>query len=188
MRNICCLRTATQVPVKSISPFSNHRDQVTFSSLSAARMVHSIPDTTEDKEPLHMRKLALILSAFGFIAFAGLARADQKTENTEKTDTSTTLTGKQKTTKTKKIERADGTTTESKVETTRPKTDADKRDTTATPVRNDEAKPEVKNNETKTEEKTTLTGKKQIKTTKKVDNADGSHTESTTTTTEPSHK
>jgi hypothetical protein len=139
-----------------------------------------------------MRKLALILSTFGFIAFAGMARADQKTENTEKTDTTTTLGGKHKTTKTKKVERADGSSVETKTETVTPKTDADKRDTTArdntaTPVRHDEAvRADGKTDATvKSEEHTTLTGKKEHKTTKKVENADGSHTETTTTTTEP---
>jgi hypothetical protein len=139
-----------------------------------------------------MRKLALILSTFGFVAFAGMARADQKTENTEKTDTSTTLTGKQKTTHTKKVERADGSAVETKTETTRPKSDV-KRDE----VRRDDTMParheervdaDRRDNDTgaqvKTEEHTTLTGKKQVKTTKKIDNADGSHTETTTTRTE----
>ena len=140
-----------------------------------------------------MRKLALILSTFGFVAFAGMARADQKTENTEKTDTSTTLTGKQKTTHTKKVERADGSSVETKTETTRPKSDVKRdevrRDDTM-PVRHDErVDADCRDNDTgaqvKTEEHTTLTGKKQVKTTKKMDNADGSHTETTTTRTEP---
>jgi hypothetical protein len=150
-----------------------------------------------------MRKLALILSTFGFIAFAGMARADQKTENSDKTDTSTTLTGKQKTTRVKKVERADGSGVETKTETTRPKNDAAKNDAAkndvrrddATPVRNDErADVERKDSDSgaqvKTEEHTTLGGKKQVKTTKKVDNADGSHTETTTTRTEakPDHR
>jgi hypothetical protein len=137
-----------------------------------------------------MRNFALVLSAFGFIAFAGMARADQKTENTEKTDSTTTLTGKHKTTKTKKVERADGSSVETKTETVTPKTDADKRDvrdSDATPVRHDEAvRSDGKADATvKSEEHTTLSGKKERKTTKKVDNADGSHTETTTTTTEP---
>src|SRR6476620_10904537 len=135
-----------------------------------------------------MRKLALILSTFGFIAFAGMARADQKTENTEKTDTSTTLSGKQKTTHTKKIERADGSSVETKSETIRPKNEVKRDD--AMPVRHDERvdadrKVDDTGTQVKTEEHTTLTGKKQVKTTKKVDNADGSHTETTTTKTEP---
>jgi hypothetical protein len=129
-----------------------------------------------------MRKLALALSTFGFIAFAGIAHADQKTENSDKTDTSTTLTGKKKTTHVKKIERADGSGIETKTETTIPKNDV-KRDENrdeAMPVRNDDnGKAQVE-----TKEHTTLTGKKQIKTTKKMDNADGSHTETTTTRTE----
>ncbi len=130
-----------------------------------------------------MRKLALVLSAFGFIAFAGVARADQKSENTDKTDTSTTMTGKRKTTHTKKIERADGSGVETTTETTMPKS-ADKRDDRdATAVRRDENKDHGA--ETKTEEHTTLGGKKQLKTTKKVDNGDGSQTETTTTKTEP---
>lgn len=142
-----------------------------------------------------MRKIALILSAFGFVAFAGAARADQKTEHSEKTETSTTLTGKQKTTKTKKIERADGSTTEVKTETVTPKTDkrevvekragdrpvvTEKRE--VTPVRHDSEASE------KTEQHTTLTGKKQTKSTKKIENADGSRVETTTTTTEGNKK
>ena len=128
-----------------------------------------------------MRTLALALSTFGFIAFAGMARADQKTENTEKTDSSTTLTGKKKTTHVKKVERADGSSIETKSETTRPK-DAVKRDDDVTPARHEDAD---SNEQVKTEEHTTLGGKKQVKTIKKVDNADGSHTETTTTRTEP---
>jgi hypothetical protein len=142
-----------------------------------------------------MRKLALVFGALGFIAFAGAARADQKTENTEKTDTSTTLTGKQKTTHTKKIERADGSAVETKTETTRPKSDVKREeirrdDNSATAVRHDDnaAVDRDTGAQVKTEEHTTLTGKKQMKTTKKVDNADGSHTETTTTTTEPNKK
>jgi|KBSMisStaDraftv2_1062788.scaffolds.fasta_scaffold1089720_1 hypothetical protein len=125
-----------------------------------------------------MRKLALALSTFGFIAFAGIAHADQKTENSDKTDTSTTLTGKKKTTHVKKVERADGSGIETKTETTMPKNEV-KRDE-ATPVRNDDDA----NAQVETKEHTTLTGKKQVKTTKKMDNADGSHTETTTTRTE----
>ena len=95
-------------------------------------------------------------------------------------------------TKTKKVERADGSSVETKTETVTPKTDADKRDvrdSDATPVRHDEAvRSDGKADATvKSEEHTTLTGKKEHKTTKKVDNADGSHTETTTTTTEPKH-
>ena len=119
-----------------------------------------------------MRKLALALGMFGFIAFAGVAHADQKTENSDKTDTSTTLTGKHKSTHVKKVERADGSGIETKTETTRPKNEV-KRDETnrdeATPARDDgDANAKVK-----TEEHTTLTGKKQIKTTKKMEGADG---------------
>ena len=127
-----------------------------------------------------MRKLALTLSAFGLLAFAGVARADQKTENTEKTDSSTTLTGKHKTTHTKKVERADGSGVETTTETTRPKNEV-RRDDDATAVRNDEDNGKA---EVKTSEHTTLTGKKQIKTVKKMHNADGSDTETTTTRTE----
>jgi hypothetical protein len=131
-----------------------------------------------------MRKLALALGTFGFIAFAGMAHADQKTENLDKSDTSTTLTGKRKTTHVKKVERADGSSMETRSETIRPKNEV-KRDEMnrdeATPVRDDgDANAKVK-----TEEHTTLTGKKQIKTTKDVKNADGSETETTTTRTMP---
>lgn len=156
-----------------------------------------------------MRKLALIMSTFGFIAFAGMARADQKTESTDKTESGTTLGGKHKTTRKKTVERADGSSTETKVETTRPKADdrndvADRRDTDKRDVRSDDDKRDVRNVrdddtkrdverhdnglEQKTEHHTTLTGKKQTKTTKKVDNADGSQTETTTTTTEGKHE
>ena len=128
-----------------------------------------------------MRKLALVLSAFGLVAFAGVARADQKSENTEKTDSSTTLTGKHKVTHTKKVERADGSGVETKVETTSPK-DADKRDDRAAPARHDHGDNGA---DVETTEHTTLTGKKQVKTTKKVDHPDGSQTETTTTRTEP---
>jgi hypothetical protein len=41
MRNICCLRTATQFEEKSISAFSNVEDQRGFSTVKAARMLHS---------------------------------------------------------------------------------------------------------------------------------------------------
>jgi hypothetical protein len=138
-----------------------------------------------------MRNLALVLSAFGFIAFAGMARADQKTENTEKTDTSTTLSGKHKVTHTKRMERADGSSVETKTETTRPK-DADKRYDDTADVRHDDARrDDVRRNdndngaEVKTTEHTTLTGKKEMKTTKKVNHPDGSETETTTTKVEP---
>jgi hypothetical protein len=152
-----------------------------------------------------MRNLALVFGALGFITFAGVARADQKSENTEKTDTSTTLTGKQKTTHVKRIERADGSAVETKTETTRPKNDVKRDeakrdeakrdevrrdDNSATEVRHDDRADVNHDNgaEVKTTEHTTLTGKKQLKTTKKVDNADGSHTETTTTKTEPDRK
>ncbi len=155
-----------------------------------------------------MRKLALIMSTFGFIAFAGLARADQKTENSEKVESGTTLGGKHKTTRTKTVERADGSSVESKTETTRPKTEerrdlADRRDVEKRDMQKrdiDESKRDIDENkrdvdtrrdngvEEKTEHHTTLTGKKQTKTIKKMDNADGSHTETTTTTTEPDKK
>jgi hypothetical protein len=147
-----------------------------------------------------MRKLALVFGALGFIAFAGVARADHKSENSEKTDTSTTLTGKQKTTHTKRVERADGSAVETKTETTRPKNDVKRDeakrddvrrdDNSATVVRHDDRAAADHDNgaEVKTSEHTTLSGKKQLKTTKKVDNADGSHTETTTTKTEPDRK
>ena len=140
-----------------------------------------------------MRKLALVFGALGFIAFAGVARADQKTENTEKTDTSTTLSGKQKTKHVKRVERADGSTVETTTETTRPKNDVKRDevrhdDNSATAVRHDDRADHDNGAEVKTTEHTTLTGKKQYKTTKKVDNADGSHTETTTTKTEPDRK
>ncbi len=130
-----------------------------------------------------MRNLALVLSAFGFIAFAGVARADQKTESTQKTDTSTTLSGKHKKTHVQKTERADGSSVETKTETTMPK-DTDKRDDEAVRARHDDNNAET-GADTKTTEHTTLSGKKEMKTTKKVDNPDGSHTETTTTKTEP---
>jgi hypothetical protein len=127
-----------------------------------------------------MRKLALVAAAFGTLAFVGVARADQKSETAEKSDTSTTLGGKVKTTKTKKVERADGSGMETKVETTRPKaTDRDAVD----PPRREDSDATVKS-----EEKTTLTGKKEHKTTRKLDAPDGTHTESTTTVTEPDRK
>ncbi len=151
-----------------------------------------------------MRKLALIMASFGFIAFAGMARADQKSENTEKTESGTTLGGKHKTTKTRTVEHADGSSTETKVETTRPKENKkdvadrrDVRDDNKRDVRTDDNrdvrdadKRDVRTDngvEEKTEHHTTLTGKKQTKSVKKVDNADGSHTETTTTTTEGKH-
>lgn len=130
-----------------------------------------------------MRKLALTLSALGLLAFSGAARADQKTENSEKTDSTTTLTGKHKTTRTKSIERADGSGVETKVETTTPK-EADKRDNDAEPARRDDQKSDVTE---KTERHTTLGGKQQVKTTKKMEKADGTQAETTTTTTEPDH-
>jgi hypothetical protein len=151
-----------------------------------------------------MRNLALVLGALGFITFAGVARADQKAENTEKSDTSTTLTGKKKTTHDKRIERADGSAIETKTETTRPKNDVTRDeakrdeakrdevrrdDDSATAARHDDRDVNHDNGaEVKTTEHTTLSGKKQLKTTKKVDNADGSHTETTTTKTEPDRK
>jgi hypothetical protein len=121
-----------------------------------------------------MRKLALTLSALGLLAFTGVARADQKTENSDKTDSTTTLGGKHKTTRIKKVVRSDGSSFENKVETTTPK-DADKRDI-------NEGKDEM--NE-KTEHRSTLTGKEETTTTKKVEKPDGTQIESTTTTTEP---
>jgi len=126
-----------------------------------------------------MRKLALVVGAFGLLSFAGIARADhQKTENSEKTETSTTLGGKHKTTRDKKIERADGSSVETKSETTRPK--ASDRDAVDTDKRDD------MDSNVKTESKTTLTGKR--KTTRSYDAPDGTHTETTTTTTDPDRK
>lgn len=144
-----------------------------------------------------MRKLALIMSTFGFVAFAGMARADQKTENSVKTESGTTLGGKHKTTKTKTVENADGSSTEVKTETTRPKAE-DRKDVADRDADRDTRNVRDENRrdsdvrhdngvEEKTSHHTTLTGKKQSKTVKKVDNADGSHTETTTTTTEGDH-
>ena len=124
-----------------------------------------------------MRKLALVAAAFGMFAFGATGRADQKTESSEKTDTSTTLTGKTKTTKNRKVERADGSTMEEKVETTRPK--QGDRDAV------EKARHEDTADQVKTEEKTTLGGKRELKTTRKSVAPDGTETESTTTTTGP---
>jgi hypothetical protein len=124
-----------------------------------------------------MRKLALVAAAFGMLAFVGTARADRKTENTEKTDSSTTITGKAKTTKNHKIERADGSTMEQKVETTRPKP-GERQAVDRPPDHKDQ-------DQVKREEKTTLSGKKEMKTTRKTVAPDGTETESTTTTTGP---
>jgi hypothetical protein len=126
-----------------------------------------------------MRKLALVLSAFGFMAYAGIAHADDtnKAENTDKTDVSHTLSGKKKITKTKKTANADGSTTEMKSETTLPKQNDDgttRRDENGTSESNE-----------KTEQKTTLGGKKQTKQVKDVKGADGRETETTRTTTAP---
>jgi hypothetical protein len=127
-----------------------------------------------------MRKLALVLSAFGFIAYSGIAHADDtnKAENAEKTDVSTTLSGKKKVTKTKKVMNADGSTTEVKSETTLPKRNDDGT------ARRDDANRDTELDQ-KTEHKTTLGGKKQIKSTKKVQGSDGSETDTTRTTTMP---
>jgi cytoskeletal protein RodZ len=136
-----------------------------------------------------MRKLALMFGALGFIAFTGLANADEKTtENSVKTESSTTIGGKHKTVKTKKVVAADGTTTESKTEVVTPKTEkSEKPVDSAKPVRNDD-KTRTSEVSEKTEDKTTLTGKHQIKTTKKVEKPDGTTVESTTTKTEPAKK
>jgi hypothetical protein len=142
-----------------------------------------------------MRKLALVFTAFGFIAFAGVAHADdQKTENTQKSDTSTTLTGKRKVTHSKKMVAPDGTTTETKSETTMPKNEdkrmddrAERRDSDTMPARHEDNNGQDQVQE-KTEHHTTLTGKKQLKTTKKLDRADGTSTETTTTRTEGDKK
>ena len=128
-----------------------------------------------------MKTLALALSAFGLVALGGVARADQKTQNTEKTDSSTTLGGKHKITRDKKVERADGSSMETRVETTTPK-DADKRDADRATARHEDGDNGVN---VKTSEHTTLTGKKQMKTTRKVEHPDGSETDTTTTRTEP---
>jgi hypothetical protein len=125
-----------------------------------------------------MRKLALVLSAFGFIAYSGIAHADDKAENTEKTDVSHTLTGKKKITKTKKSVSPDGTTTEMKSETTLPKSDEQG-------VRRDDNNSGSNEANEKVESKTTLGGKRQIKSTKEFKGADGRESESTRTTTSP---
>lgn len=137
-----------------------------------------------------MRKMALTLGALGFIAFAGLANADEKstsTENSVKTESGTTISGKHKNVKTKKMVNADGTTTETKSETIAPKSDkrdVETRDNGVAPARSDDKS----NVDEKTEEHTTLTGKKQMKSTKKAERSDGTTTETTTTTTEPKKK
>ena len=135
-----------------------------------------------------MRKIALATAALGFIALAGIASADEKvsTENSVKSESGTTITGKHKNIRTKKVVNADGTTTETKSETIAPKNEKRDMETRDNGVANtrgdDENKAQV--NE-KTEEHTTLTGKKQMKSTKKVERPDGTTTETTTTTTEP---
>jgi hypothetical protein len=128
-----------------------------------------------------MRKLALVLSAFGFIAYAGIAHADDvnKSENIDKSDVSTTMTGKKKVTKHKKMMNADGSSTEVKSETTLPKRNDD-----GTVRDSDDNNGTTELNE-KTEHKTTLGGKKQIKSTKKFEGADGRESETTRTTTLP---
>jgi hypothetical protein len=118
-----------------------------------------------------MRKLALTFAALGFVGFAGIAHADQKTEKVEKTDSGTTISGKHKNTRDRKVTNADGTSTETKVETTSPKNGDDH-------PANDDGKAEVSS---KTEHHTTLTGKHETKTTKTVDNGHGTKTETTTT-------
>jgi hypothetical protein len=138
-----------------------------------------------------MRKLALIMTAFGFVAFAGVARADhEKTENSVKTETGNTLGGKRKSATDKTVERADGSKVETKTETVYPK--ADDRDTMERRDIDKRDERDVKsvrdengNTEEKVEHKTTLTGKKQTKTVKK--NADGSETTTTTTRTDADH-
>ncbi|MDB4965628.1 MAG: hypothetical protein JWN44_1317 [Myxococcales bacterium] len=141
-----------------------------------------------------MRKLATILSVFGFIAFAGLAHADDKTEKSVKTDTSTTLGGQKKTTKVEKTKNADGSSTETKTEVVAPKRDeAAKRDEVkrdgdvkrdADANRDVKTRHEVGGAEVteKSDTSTTLTGKKQTTKTKKVVNPDGSKVETKTTT------
>lgn len=123
-----------------------------------------------------MKKLALILSALGLVAFAGVSRADDvKSENSVKTETGTTLTGKKRVTKTEKVINPDGTTTETRSETVMPK--KEERKDIAEKRTSDEGAT------VKTEHHTTLTGKKETKKTKKVENADGSETTTTTKTT-----
>ncbi len=131
-----------------------------------------------------MRKLALVLSAFGFIAYSGIAHADDKAENTEKSDVSHTLTGKKKISKSKKSVSPDGTTTEMKSETTLPKSEEQgvRRDEQG--VRRDDTTGSSEASE-KVESKTTLGGKRQIKSTKEFKGADGRESESTRTTTSP---
>jgi hypothetical protein len=137
-----------------------------------------------------MQKIALVMAAFGFVAFAGVARAD-KAESSDKTDQSTTLTGKHKTTHTKKIDRADGSSLETKSVTTVPKNDDDRATTDKRADRADRRDDRADKRDAdhgadvKTTDHTTLSGKREIKTTKKLDNADGSQTETTTTKTEP---
>jgi hypothetical protein len=156
--------------------FANHLNRDGFSTGRAARSLQN--SSYERQRRQSMKKLALILSAFGLVVFAGVSRADDvKSENSSKTETGTTISGKKKVTKTEKVTTPDGTTTETKSETVMPKTEehkdvAEKRDT-------DEGAT------VKTEHHTTLTGKKETKKTKKVENADGSETTTTKTVTEP---
>jgi len=135
-----------------------------------------------------MKKLALILSAFGLVAFAGVSRADDvKSERSNKTETGTTISGKKKVTKTEKVTTPDGVTTETKSETVMPKAEEHK----DIAEQRDVEKRDVEKRDTdegatvKTEHHTTLTGKKETKKTKKVENADGSETTTTKTVTEP---
>jgi hypothetical protein len=131
-----------------------------------------------------MRKLATIVSVFGFIAFAGMAHAEDKAaEKSVKTETGTTVSGQKKTTKTEKVKTADGSTTETKTEVVAPKHDdaakgSDVKRADAKPVHAD-GTAEVSE---KTETGTTLTGNKKTTKTKKVEGADGSKTETKTTT------
>ena len=127
-----------------------------------------------------MRTFATILSVFGFIAFAGLAHADEKTEKSVKTESGTTISGQKKTTKTEKVKSADGSSTETKTEVVAPK-----HDDAAKPgeAKREEIKPAGTAAVTeKTETGTTLTGNKKTTKTKKVENPDGSKTETKTTT------
>jgi hypothetical protein len=183
MRKRCCLVFASFSTVETHFLIFKRTRSARFADggkRHAACKTHS----TEQTRRQQMRKLALTLSALGFVAFAGIANADQKTENIEKTDTGTTITGKHKATRTHKMENADGSGVETKTETVTPKNvdRADDRDTRA--VR-DDGNAQVTE---KTEHHTTITGKKQVKSTKKVENADGSQTETTTTRTEPDKK
>jgi hypothetical protein len=130
-----------------------------------------------------MRKLATILSVFGFIAFAGMAHAEDKAaEKSVKTESGTTLTGQKKTTKTEKVKTADGSSTETKTEAVAPKHDDAAKHADAKPSDKPARAEGTAEVSEKTETGTTLTGNKKTTKTKKVEGADGSKTETKTTT------